>query len=398
MRIAIPFLLALGTVVALVALGLFKKQPPKQEVRIPPALVEVVSAVKQDVRFQVDSQGTVEPRTETTLVSEVAGKIVSVSPALVAGGFFREGDILVDIDPSDYQVELKRAEAEYTRQKLALSQEQARSEQARRDWEALGRGEASELTLRVPQLREAEANVVSAEATLEKAQRNFERTRIRAPYDGMVREKRADLGQYVSPGTPVASLFATDYAEVRLPLTSRDLAYLELPALGAGQDWIGPGVVLKGRIGGRDHEWLARLVRTEGAFDPKSRVLYAVARVEDPYAREAGAADRIPLPMGMFVAATIDGTEAPGVFVLPRRVLRPDGTLLVVDADDKIDVRDVELLRAEGNLVYLSSGVEEGERVALTALEFVTEGMPVSIVGEDGEASASVASSEPPRN
>jgi len=384
-KIVIPFGILLIAVALAAFMGVFKKKPEKKEREIPPTYVDTIEARAKDLTFIVESQGTVEPRTETTLIPEISGKIVKVSPNLVAGGVFREGEVLLEIDRSDYEAALKSAEAEVARRSSLLEIEEARHDQARRDWERLGEGEASPLALNIPQLKEAKANYQSAEAALDRAKRNLERTRLRAPYEGMVRAKMADIGQYVTPGTPLAEIFAIDYAEVRLPLSTKDLAFLDLP------DWSdrnpsqnAPRVVLSARYLGEDQQWEGAVVRTEGTVDVRTRQVFAVARIKDPYARKAGSSHK-PLPMGLFVEAAIDGITAEGIIPLPRQVLRPDGTLLVVTPEETIDVRKVTITRSEASTLYVSEGLKDGEAIAMTALEFVSDGMPVKIIGSESD-------------
>lgn len=333
--------------------------------------MDAITARITSLNFTVNSQGTVRPRTETSVVSEVSGIIVSVNPDFVAGGFFRKGDVLLQIDPSDYRTGLKRAEAALASRQAKLADETARSEQALKDWKNLGKqGQASDLVLRLPQLQDAKANVSSAEADVEKAKRDLERTRITLPYDGLVRQKAADIGQYVTPGTRLGTTFAIDTAEVRLPLTQNDLNYLNLPSETqfSSEDKTFPPVVLSAEQGGRLDQWQARIIRTEGVVDEASRVVYAVAQVVDPYGI-LGKSTQKDLKIGTFVHAAIQGLAADNVVVLPRYVLRADNTVLALDDEDKLEILPVKVLRAEPNEVYISEGIEDGTRVITTTLD-----------------------------
>ncbi|HEY5775915.1 MAG TPA: biotin/lipoyl-binding protein, partial [Xanthomonadales bacterium] len=232
-KFMLPLILIFGSV--LVVVGLVAWQKSKSAERKPEAvkavLVETIDAEVVSLNFVIKSQGTVRPRTETTLVSEVSGKIVSVAPEFVAGGFFHEGEILLQIDPSDYEAALKRAQAALASREAKLADETARSEQALKDWINMGKqGQPSDLVLRKPQMADAKANVSAAEADVQKARRDLERTSITVPYDGLVRQKAVDIGQYVTLGTRLGVTFAIDTAEVRLPLTHNDLNYLDLPS------------------------------------------------------------------------------------------------------------------------------------------------------------------------
>jgi RND family efflux transporter MFP subunit len=232
-RSLLPFVLiglSIAVVVALVAIAKGKR-PDRKDTAEVAVLVEAIPAETRSLNFVVFSQGAVKPRTETTLVAEVPGQIVSVSSNFIAGGFFRQGEVLLQIDPSDYETALLRAQASLASREAQYADQKARSDQALKDWTNLGReGEPSDLVLRKPQLAEALAGVQAAKAELKEAERDLQRTRIRVPYDGLVRSKLVDVGQYVAPGTPLGITFAIDTAEIRLPLSSSDLAYLELPS------------------------------------------------------------------------------------------------------------------------------------------------------------------------
>jgi len=365
----------------LMAIGQAKKPERKEEGR-QAVLVDVITAEERLVNFTIQSQGGVQPRTETVLVAEVSGKITSVSPDFIAGGFFSAGETLLVIDPSDYQTALKRAEANLAAQRAKLAEENARSEQALRDWKNLGRtGEPSELVLRKPQVQEAIAGVSAAEADVDKARRDLERTRISVPYDGLVREKRVDIGQYVAPGTQLGVSFAIDTAEIRLPLSPDDIAYLDLPSATHDNTAALPGVLLSAEQAGAQKTWEAQIVRTEGVIDEASRVTYAVAQVVDPYGF-LGVSQQEELKMGTFVRAAIQGRSAGSVVVLPRRALQQDNTVLVANGENELEVRDVTIARTEPRYVYITQGVEDGERVVITTLEAPIPGMKLVVNGD----------------
>jgi RND family efflux transporter MFP subunit len=363
----------------------FKKKPETKPVEITPTLVQVVPAQSRSQTFRVRTQGTVLPRTESSLTSEVSGRILSVSPSFYAGGVFEEGDILLEIDPSNYESAVAQAEFSLEQARLRYAQEEARGEQAKKEWGSLSKGEPSPLALRLPQLRAEEANVEWAQEALQKARLDLERTRIRAPFTGMVREKKSDVGQYVTIGTPLGTVFAIDVAEIRLPLSLDQLAYLELPI--AFQETIGsrlaPPVTLTARIAGQNHSWYGTIVRTEGAVDPSSRMIYCVAQVEDPYSVYHDTSE-LALTMGLFVEASIEGRTVEDVIVLPRRALRGSDRVLVVGEDNSLRSRTVKVVKADEDQVIISEGIEAGELVCLTSLEFVVEGMAVDPVSPDG--------------
>lgn len=392
----------------LIAFALIRLRPEveRQEVVTQPPLVRVVTAERTDHRLDVGSQGTVQPRTESSLVAQVAGRIERVSPAFAAGGFFDRGELLVEIDASDYRLALQEARAAVAQAGVRLELEQAQAEIARREWEELGRGEAGALVRREPQLAEARAAVAAAEAAVERARLDLARTRVTAPFAGRVRSTAADVGQYVAPGTPLAAVYATDVAEVRLPVAQRELGYLEVdlgePGAGAAANGSAPGgegvpaVRLTGAVGGRRHAWQGRIVRTAGSIDPRTRMLDLFARIDDPFGRRdaAGGSDgtgrdgTAPLPMGLFVDATIAGRMAEGVVLLPRAAVRDGDRVLVVDGDDRLHFRDVEILRTEGDTAVITAGLEDGERVNVSPLATVADGMKVRTVADDAAGGA----------
>lgn len=388
LKFILPLILivaSMAVVIALVAIQKSKSAERKPEID-KAVLVDVIEAEVRSLNFSVESQGTVRPRTETTLVSEVSGKIVSVAPEFVAGGFFRKGEVLLQIDPSDYQTGLKRAEAALASRKARLADETARSEQALKDWRNMGReGQPSDLGLRKPQLADARANVSAAEADVQKAKRDLERTQITVPYDGLVREKLVDIGQYVVPGTRLGVTFSIDTAEVRLPLTHNDLRYLDLPSETETrqQNKTFPRVVLSAERGDETTTWEARIIRTEGVVDETSRVIYAVAQVTDPYG-VLGRSTQPELKIGTFVSASIEGLPADDVVVLPRFVLRADNTVLVANADNELEIAPVEVIRAEPRKVYISNGLKSGDRIVVTTLDAPVPGTRLAIRGQQG--------------
>ena len=357
--------------------GLSKMKPeaPKNEVENLDLLVDVIELKTSTQSFAIQSQGTVRPRTETILSAEVSGSVVSISPKLIAGGVFRKDEVLMRIDPTNYTVAVHRAEA-------LLEQRQIEFDGATKLRSQGYRAES--------EYASAKAALAAARADVVGARRNLERTYIRLPYEGMVLSKEADLGQFVNPGTRLGITFATDYAEIRLALTDQDLAFVDIPdprevTRSGGAD--GPSVKLTAVQKGRLTEWDAQIVRSEGVVDEKSRVTYAVARVVDPYRLHSAGPS---LPIGTFVAASIAGSNAVDVIPVPRGALRGADQVLVVNDDNKIEIRTVDVLRADANYAYLRSGVSAGERITTTAIEAPTNGMSVRTEAEDnGDSSAS---------
>jgi len=361
---------------------------PTTERKRPPPVVPVVEAMTvsaQDYSIRIKSRGTVAPRTQSTLIPEVSGRVVKVSPALRSGGFFEKGDELLRIDSTDYDSAVVIARADLARARLTLAQEEAQADQARRDWERLSPKDApSALVLRRPQVESARAEVAAAEARLAQAEVQLARTRILAPYAGRVLQKQVDVGQYVAPGTTLATIYAVDYVEIRLPLTDNQVGFVDFPEQYRGGPASTPvvkgaAVTLTARIGQDRYTWRGRLVRTDGAIDIENRQLFVVAQVDDPYARHG---ETPPLKIGQFVEAEIEGHTLHNVFVLPRAILEPGDKVVVIDDASRLQRRAVEVGWRSGDQVVISEGLKAGERVSLTPMAFAAEGALVRIQGE----------------
>jgi RND family efflux transporter MFP subunit len=367
-------LAGLGFAALLIATGPEVEPRPPQHAA---PLVRVVTAEPGAVRLVVSTHGTVVPRTESELVPEVSGRVVWTSPVLVSGGFFAEAEPLLRIDPLDYEVALEQGRADLARARSDLAD--AKADHARQ-LDLARRNVASEAQRddAINRLRVAEASLRSARARLARAERDLERTEVLAPYDGRVRSERVDVGQFVNRGSPVATLYAVDFAEVRLPVPDEELAFLELPLVGEAAPEDAVPVILRARFAGRQHEWQALVVRTEGELDPRTRMVNVVARVRAPYAPTSG---RPPLSVGLFVEAEIAGAEAEGVVVLPRSALRGGDRVLIVDAEDRLRFREVDVLRTARDEVFVQGGLEHGERVCVSTLETAVEGMRVRVAG-----------------
>jgi len=379
-KIIAPIVIILAAGGATAAMVWQKKEPEKKEVTEPVILVDTIDLHSRDIIFTVASQGNVSPHTETTLVSEISSTVVEVSPKYVAGGFFKQGEVMLKLNPSDYEVAVQQSRANLLTMKARLAQEQAQAEQAKKEWDMSGRprSAAPSIALRTPYLEEAKANVLSAEADLKKAERKLSLTVIRAPYDAMIKEKLVDIGQYVSTGTQLARTFAVDFAEVRLPLTDQDIAFLNLPVTTTAdiQGIQGPLVELTGIIGGSEYRWTAHIVRTEGVIDQRTRVHYAVARVADPYALNDHD-ERPPLAMGSFVKARIQGTLMKDVIAVPLQAIRGMDQVLIKDENSKLRIHQVKIIRTDDKFAYVRDAELENKAAIMTAVYNPIDGMQV---------------------
>lgn len=379
----LPIAIVGSAVVMATVMNLSKPAPKQAESPNTAIAVKTQILYKTQAQLSVESQGTVMPRTRTLLTSEVSGRVLKLSPHFVVGHIFEAGDVLLELDPTDYQVALKRANANLISMRAQLAFEQARATQARKEWDMTGRpiDEAPLLALRKPYIEEAQARVLQAEAEVEQAKIKLERTVIRAPYVGIVAAKLVDIGQYVSVGTSLGETFAIDFAEVRLPLTKRDLSMLDSFSLANSNNH--PRVSLLGSTNGESSHWDAWLVRSEGVIDQVNRSLYVVAQIEDPYGyKQRDSSKTPPLLMGTFVTAVISGKSIADAFVIPRHALLENNKVALVGSDQRLQLKSVEPIYSDEQFYYLryTDGdiIEEGAEIIVSHLGVPIEGMKVS--------------------
>jgi len=375
LRILLPILVILGGAIVMTVMVKAKPTVGRVEREAQPPLVRIVEVTRGPIALTVYSTGTVEPATRSTLVAQVGARVVSLSPGFAEGAFFDRGDLLVRLESRDFELAVTQAEARVAQAQVQFELEQAEALWAVEEWDELGEGEPTALVLRAPQIARARAELKSSQAALELAGLQLGRTRIRAPFAGRLEDKLVDVGQFVSPGTALARLYSTDRAEVSLKISQNELAFLDI-ALGrpSGPQ---PRVLLTGRIGASDRSWPARVVRTGSWIDPLTRMVSIITEVEDPFS--LAGTHPAPLPMGLFLEAEIEGKTAEDVIVLPRAALRDDGSVLVVTPNDRIDIRAVEILRVSSEEAILNGGLASGERVCVSPLAAVVDGMRVRV-------------------
>ncbi len=340
-----------------------------------------VERVQLETRaLTVEAQGTVTPRRDIQLVSQVGGQIIESAPQFVAGGRFQRGDWLVRLDPRDYKNALAQAEAQLREAERVLAEERGRARQAEREWRDLGNADANALFLRQPQIAAAEAAVDSARAARDQAQLDLERTEVRAPFAGRIRQTMADQGQFIGPGTSVADIYEDTLAQVRLPLTDAQAALLKLPFGDELSAEAQPSVTLHGRALGEDHQWSARLVRTEASLDAQSRMLYAVAELPAPFDTQRHGA---PLLMGSFVSAAIEGRELTDIVSLPINAVFQRDRLYSVNDEGQVVEKQVRVLTIDGERIWVKGDLRDGEPVIIDRQGYVSPGVAVRIAGED---------------
>lgn len=347
-----------------------------------PLAVEVVTMQPRRLPIKVQSFGMVGPQTQTTLISQVSGKIVSISPHFREGGFIEKDEVLVTLDSRDYDAQVSVSQANLQNALQVLSEEQAKGEQAAKDWARLGkRGTASDLTLRKPQLRAAKAAVASARAQLTIAKLNQSRTKIRSPYAGRIREKHVDVGQVISASTALAVIFSSDVLEVRLPISNSDLPYVDLPESYRGEASAASSLSAELFSAFQPTApWQAKIVRTESAIDASNQQLHVIAQIDDPYGRQAKG--RMTLKIGEYVTATIQGKILEDALVVPNQAIY-QGTYVYVVKQGSVVQQPIEIAWRDDAQALIQSGLQAGDQVVTTALGQVPTGTPVRISGDE---------------
>ena len=371
-----------------IAAQVVKSNPPQARRGAPsmaPQLnVDVQTLKRESYAVTIDSYGTVKPRTQSILLPQVSGQIVNISTKFREGGFFEAGDVLVEIDDRDLKAEVKIAQANLFSSKQALSEEQARVEQALQDWKRLGNGDTPpDLVLRKPQLLAAEAKVYSAQASLDKAELAVERSKIVAPFTGRILSKDVDVGQVVSPSTQLAEIYAVDYVEIRLPLKNKDLPYMLLPESTRFENESvqeQPLATFTSNLVQNQH-WFGKVVRTEGAYDQNSQQLFVVAQINDPYGKESK--QGMPLKIGQYVKAKINGRVVESALVIPNKAIYQGSYVYIVE-DDVLKRTEITIDWQNEQVAMVATGLTQGQLLVLTPLGQVTSGTPVAINEQDG--------------
>ncbi|MFK7849930.1 MAG: efflux RND transporter periplasmic adaptor subunit [Akkermansiaceae bacterium] len=356
-------------------------EEPEPEVGIPQKLkTEKADLNPAPYRITLETQGVVKAEQETTITPLVSGTIIRIHEGFQDGAFFKKGQILLELDPADNKTAVLAAESRLARTEAELIQEKARAKQARLNWEDIGYDEEpSPLVLRIPQLRESEANVSAAIAELDQARRNLERTKVKAPFDGRVSERLVGVGQAVGATTQLGSIFGTDTAEIRLPLAPSQLPFVDLPADNEDSPvevWLTDA--LGDPSGPTEHQWTAEIVRTEGTLDPDSRELFAIARIQDPFSLKS---DSPQLRIGQPLRAEISGITLEDVYVIPRNAVRGMNRIFLIEKEDpKIKKMDITPVWSNDEVIVVRNDLTPGDWLATSRLPYAPNGAPVEII------------------
>lgn len=371
-KVIAPIVVLVAGALSAKALMDSRQAPPREDRPALGPLVEAVEVSPSDLQISIEAEGEVSPSISVELLSEVSGRVIEVHPSLVAGGRFRAGQVLVRIDPRDYELAVDRAKAAVARAQVSLEREKAEAEAARAEWQALeGDQTPPPLLVRDPQIRQARAEVAAAEADLATARLALDRTRLSLPFDGIVISETVDPGQLLPQGRSVARVYGTEAVEIRLPLADGELAWLDLgeSLLGKGRGQ-GPKAEVRAEIFGQKQTWTGRVERLEGQVDPRSRVVHLVVKVDRPFDGE------VPLMPGTFVEVAIEGKQLQQVFEIPRHALRGDDQVWI-ERDGVLEVRRVEVARKDRHRAYVREGLDAGDRLVVSSLDVATDGMSV---------------------
>ncbi|MFT5123396.1 MAG: multidrug efflux system membrane fusion protein [Verrucomicrobiales bacterium] len=396
-RILLPIIILAAGWFGYTRLSVKEEQPkrPRPEPRV--IRTEVLELKRQDFQTTVRTQGVVQPYLQAVLTAQVSGKVVSISESLQDGSFFIQGQELLKLDGADFEAAAFTAEANLAQAEARFAEESTKSKQARLNWQDLGyTDEPNELVLRLPQVRQAQANVKATMAALDLAIRNMERTSVTAPLTGRVLQRTTTVGQSINPSTSLATIFSTDFVEVRLPIAARDLAFLNLPESTAQAP---VAALLNDAIQeGSETVWEASIHGTEGALDADSRELFAIARVADPFARQPGTEGNPPLRIGQPVIAEIRGKVLSGVFVIPRSAVRNLNNISLVDRDTlTIDRREIAPIWSDETIfVIQDETIPDGALLATSRMAYAPDDAKVEIVAPKPEVESEAIPEPPP--
>lgn len=382
-KAAVPLLILAAGAGAVVAMIKTAPEPKRATPERLARLVTVVEALRGRHPLRVEASGTVRPAREVTINPQVAGEIIEISPDLEPGGYFDAGDVLLKIDPDDYELAARMREAELTQRAAQYTLEEANRDVAIQEYEVLGEElteDEKSLVLREPQLEAAAADVAVARAMLEDARLDLQRTTVTAPFDAQVADKFVERGTRVTTQTPILRLVGTDTYWIELSVQQSDLRWIDLPAgdipgstvtLKQPKVW-GPGAYREGRV--------IRLLPDLTNQGSMARVLVAV---DDPLCRKPENADKPKLLVGQYLTAEIEGAVVDDAVVLERRLLRDGDQVWIMNDDNKLEVRPVEIVYRGREQVLVGTGIRDGERIVSTDIATVADGMELRLGGAD---------------
>jgi RND family efflux transporter MFP subunit len=361
---------------------MLKKPPERKEQDVQAPLVEVEQLRSEDIRMMVQGYGTVNPKVQVDIIPEVAGKVVYIHPELIVGGLIRANKTILRIDPRDYELAVRQAEAAVADARVQLETEQAEAEVARTEWKQLhpDTEPTSSLVLREPQIRKAKAMLDSSEAQLATAKLRLERTSLSLPFDALITTENVDLGQYVVMGQSLARAYGTGSVEIEVPLKDSELAWFDvfensIFSNGDPDSAKGTPAEVRADFAGAEHTWKGYVVRTTGQVDKTSRMISIVVEVPEPFKVVDG---RPPLLPGVFAEVLIQGNTLDNAVAVPRDAIREGSQVWLVNGN-RLRIRPLKIVRVDKNFAYVVSDVLDEANVIISSLDAVVEGMEVRI-------------------
>jgi len=374
-QIIIPIVVLVTGIAVMAGLASLKKPPEEKEVVDNTPIVAVETITIAPMVMEVASHGVVMPKYETELVAQVSGEIVELSEIFVRGGFIKKDQLLARIDPSDYQAALIDAQATMATARAALEKEVAQGKVAEREWKQITDSSPTELSLRKPQLAQELARVKAAQAAILRAERNLERTEIRAPFDAMIDSRKVGLGSFVTIGSNLGKVSGTDIAEIRLPVADNQLEFL-------ANDGVNSEVNLNGVYAGKSTQWLANIARSEGVVDNTSRMSYLVAEIKDPYQLKDKNSVIAPLRFGSYVNAKIQGHQVSNATLIPRYLIA-NGKVALLSDELTLHYAEIDIIRQQGSNVIVANGLASGDKLIVSALDYPIDGMKLALSTDD---------------
>ena len=393
LRVLLAFgIVILGALIALVFIKL-QKPPEQEEQKTLAPLVKVERLERRDIQMVIRGYGTVGPRVQVEIVPQVSGKVVSVNPQFKAGGFIRHGEQILKIDPRDYDLVVRQANAVVAEAQVKLDLEKAEAKVAREEWKQLhpDTEPSSPLVFREPQIRQAQALLESAKAGLATANLNLERTELSLPVDAVIMSEKVDLGQYVMIGQSVGAAYGIESMEIEVPFEDKELAWFDIPNNASSVNNAKNAIVqVKADFAGAEHTWWGRVVRTTGQVDRTSRLISVVVEVPDPFQRSDSMPPLLP---GMFVEVLIEGNILKNAIAVPRDAMRNSNEVWVAK-DGQLCIQALDIVRADRDFAYARSGLEDGDMIVVSSLDMVIEGMKVRVQTEPAATFTEVSRDE----
>jgi RND family efflux transporter MFP subunit len=348
---------------------------PVEDAPAPDVIVEILTP--KDFQIQISSNGTTTPFTQTVLTAEVGGEVIYRSKKFSEGSSVIEGEILAKIDDTDLQLQYKNALLQLANAEVQHSLQLAEAEIAKEAWEKIGDGVASDLTLKKPQLKQAEALLEVAKAQVSSAKNKLNKTEIVAPYAGRIQSVNIDLGTTIIPGQPVGALYTSSEIEVTLAVKDNDLQFLSIPMDGRKLDPSEQALVeIRSFYKGKNQTWIGRLERVDGVIDPVTRMINLIAVFKNDFIET----DKPNLPIGLFVEALIDGINLKNIFSIPVNAISENNEVYIVNNDNELESRQLSILKKYSDFVIVKDGLKAGERIVISKLSTASNGIKVNPV------------------